>query len=66
MDEAELTRYADRGLRETMAAVLRRARDAENRVEGAVQAERKRIVGFLREFDPILAHAIDILEHHKE
>jgi hypothetical protein len=49
-----------------MGMLLRRARQVEAQIEEAATTERNLIVKFLRDFDPILAHAINVMEHHKE
>lgn len=66
MDEEEIEQYALKGVREAMGMMMRRTRQAEAQIDAAAAKERDLIVKFLRDFDPILAHAVNVLEHHKE
>jgi len=63
-DEIEIV-FSTQGWREMAFSLARKTRESERRIIDAVNEECNRIVSFLQEFDPILAHAIKTKEYLK-
>ena len=63
-DEIEIV-FSTQGWREMAFSLARKTRESERRTIDAVNEECNRIVSFLQEFDPILAHAIKTKEYLK-